>query len=292
MFKRHKILSFLFLLLLIFSMFYFYMYKSISEQFQAQNSINPKATAYFTHAMTISALNTSFLNKIISHDSFLMKPFYFWQHFLFEKGKENLAPNNAEDAVWWFFIYGYEYGIDDRHYNGTKDFFDRNKQEQEYIKNSLYDNAMRIMKIGVKGVDFGEQRDRVVEEYKDAFPPVFIDNQKNMDMYDIYSEYFKKERPFMPKDFLTGKLVLLIKILQQLNLKYDCDSKYVDDYINLSIEILENTDYINKFVKNDLSAKLFTNSDYTFFTQIHDYCGLKYFSKIEKINNLIKENKL
>ena len=176
--KQRKIYLYFCLFFLIFSLFYFNMYREISKQFKTQNSINPRATAYFTHAMTISSLNTLFLNKIINHDSFLMKPFYIWQHFLFKKGQENLAINNAEDAVWWFFIYGYEYGIDDKNYNGKKDFFDRTKQEQDYIQEILYNNAMRIMQIGVKGVDFGEQKDLILFEYIRSTPPLFIDNQK------------------------------------------------------------------------------------------------------------------
>lgn len=210
---------------------------------------------------------------------------------MFKKGQENLAINNAEDAVWWFFIYGYEYGIDDKNYNGKKDFFDRTKQEQDYIQEILYNNAMRIMQIGVKGVDFGEQEKRALEKYKDYFLSINENDKKNINIYEAYIGYYKQNKDFISNGLLIGrKLVLLSNILQQTNFQNECESIYINDYINLSIEMLKNKDYIDKFVKNQMAEKIFTDYQYTFFDHILHHCEYKYGSKIKEIKKLIKEN--
>jgi len=291
MFKRHKILSFLFLLLLIFSMFYFYMYKSISEQFQTQNSINPKATAYFTHAMTISTINNATINQIIPHNSIFMRPIFNLQKFIFEKGQKYLAKDNAEDSMWWGYIFGYYYGINyNDNVNIKIDFTQMNFSERNAILYQLYDNIIRIIQIGIKGINFDNQVNPMLFSYIENYSANNY-NAKNEEIYDNFKIYLQNNKKEI-SNYSVLKLTLLIKILEKYfnettQLAFDCENKYITDYIELCYEIFSNFDNIGKKLQ-PYTIRLMQYKDYNFLdNQLHK-C-FQYEEQILKIKNLINE---
>ena len=108
-------------------------------------------------------------------------------------------------------------------------------------------------------------------------------------MYDNFTKYFNQKTITNPKTIKITTLMFLVRILQQTNFQNECESIYINDYINLSIEMLKNKDYIDKFVKNQIDY-IFTDYQYTFFDHILHHCEYKYGSKIKEIKKLIKEN--
>jgi hypothetical protein len=137
---------------------YFQFYIGFNKVIQADKSVNPRATDYFSHAMLVNMgemLVHDFL--FIDYDSFLFKPLHALQDYLFNEGKKYVASDNlAEEGVWWSLIQLNKYGL-----------VKSGRPDRSLIMKELYNKKSLPMRVqaleyfyavvdtGVKGIDFG-----------------------------------------------------------------------------------------------------------------------------------------
>ncbi|WP_044417947.1 hypothetical protein [Halarcobacter anaerophilus] len=165
-------------------------------EFPLEKSPNPKASEHFVNAMQYKFMIIS-IHRLVDYDNFLMTPFLNKMKEEYEKGKELLPKDSAEDVYWYVILFRGIHGI-----GGIPDDYDmslayENILSKEEYKQHYIEIVNKIKRLATNDFNFDVPR---ITQYKYEFMVNLVDEV----MAILIDEYKSSKEIFLNKDYKEG----------------------------------------------------------------------------------------